>query len=850
MNGIYKTTIALLAVLMLVACSRKKNTFLSRNFHAVTAEYNTLYNGGLAFEDGKEELALTYQDNYWEILPVERVTLQDEIDTPGEKKDPNFERAEEKAVKAIQKHSIYLDGKEYNPQIDEAYMLLGKSRYFDQRYIPAQDAFNFILNRYPTSNNINRAKVWKAKTNIRLNNEDVALENLQKMMDEAELEEEELAEASAIMAQAYINLDSLPEALPYIKLASEYEKKNELKGRYAYIKGQVYDRLEMKDSANLAYDEVIEMNRKSPRVYMINAYIAKARNFDYDKEDKVAFLELLTDLEENRENRPFLDKIYNQIGEYYRNYDSIGLAIDYYNKSIQDFKGDKYLQSMNYRTLAEINFDAANYKVAGAYYDSTITNLAINTREWRRFKKKRENLDDVIKYEDIATQNDSILSLVAMNEGERLAYFTEYTNQLREKARQDSIAQAKAEDRITNKEFYKKNTGGTSKAGEGNSTFYFYNPTTVSYGRQEFKNIWGSRKLEDYWRLSSKQTVSIEKEGPIVETVKINESELYDPQSYIVNIPSDQKVIDSIAKDRNFAYYQLGLIYKEKFREYGLATNRLEKLLTLNPEERLILPTKYNLYKIYNQEENIALAEKYKNDIINNHPDSRYAEILLNPNTQLATDESSPEYKYKELYKEFEKSRYGYVIDTADEYITLYNGNDIVPKLEMLKATALARQDGFEAYKKALNYIALNYPNSEEGKEAETLYKTTVPKLAQKDFSTDEESDKWKLVYQFPVTEREAATALQDKLNEGIKEYNYFNMSTSVDYYDPNTIFVIVHGLNTRMGGRGFAEVLKENKKYKIKRESFEISSPNYKIIQIHKNLDSYLRETTLEAEK
>lgn len=849
MKGIYKITISLLALLLLVACSRKKNTFMSRNFHAVTAEYNTLYNGGLAFETGKEELALSYRDNYWEILPVERVTEQEEIDTPGETKDPNFNRAEEKATKAIQTHSIYIDGKEYNPQIDEAYMMLGKARYFDQRYIPAQDAFNFILNRYPTSNNINRARVWKAKTNIRLRNEDVALENLQEMMKEVDLEEEELAEASAIMAQAYINLDSLPEALPFIKLASEYEKNNELKGRYAYIKGQVYDRLEMRDSANLAYDEVIDLNRKSPRVYMINAYIAKARNFDYDKEDKVAFLELLTELEENRENRPFLDKIYNQIGEYYRNNDSIDRAVVFYNNSIKNFKNDDYLQSMNYRTLAEINFDAANYKAAGAYYDSTITNLTTNSREWRRFKKKRVNLDDVIKYEDIAAQNDSILSLVAMNDGERLAYFTEYTTNLREQARLDSIASVKAEEAEANKEFYDKNTNAGNGNGS-NSTFYFYNSTTAAYGKQEFKKIWGNRKLEDNWRLSSKKTTNITEPGEVVEAVAIAESELFDPQTYIKTIPTDQIVIDSLAKDRNFAYYQLGLIYKEKFREYGLASNRLEKLLTLNPEERLILPTKYNLHKIYAQIENATLSDKYKNDIINNHPDSRYAQILLNPNTQLATDESSPEFKYKALYKEFENAQYQNVIDTSDEYITLYNGTDIVPKLEMLKATALARKEGFEPYKKALNYIALNYPNSEEGKEAEDIFKNVLPKIANKDFIGDEESDKWKLIYQFPTAEREAATALQTKLDEGIKEYNYFTMRTSIDYYNPESIFVIVHGLNTRLGGRGFADVLKENKKYKIKRTSFEISSPNYKTIQIHKNLDSYLQEGTQEAEK
>ena len=73
------------------------------------------------------------------------------------------------------------------------------------------------------------------------------------------------------------------------------------------------------------------------------------------------------------------------------------------------------------------------------------------------------------------------------------------------------------------------------------------------------------------------------------------------------------------------------------------------------------------------------------------------------------------------------------------------------------------------------------------------------------------------------------------------------DMVTSIDYYDPQTKFVIVHGLKTRLGAHGFAEVLKENKKYKIAQPFFEISSPNYKIIQIHKNLNDYLQKDVAE---
>ena len=842
MKGIIKATIFLMAVLFMAACSRKKNTFLSRTKHSVTSEFNILYNGNIAFETGKEQLAATYKDNFWETLPVERIELEESNVLPGESKDENFNRAEEKAAKAVQKHSIYLEGKEYNPQIDEAYILLGKARYFDGRFVQALDAFNFILKTHPTSNNINQAKVWRAKTQIRLNNEEIAIENLLKMNKNKEISKKDLADASAILAQALINLDSIEAAMPYIKYASENIKDFELKGRYTYITGQLYDQLEKIDSANLEFDKVIALNRKSPRVYMINAYIEKARNFDFTKEDRVAFLELLYDLEEDRENRPFLDKIYNQIGEYYRKNDSIDLAVEFYNKSIQSYKNDRVMQSVNYQTLAEIYFDDRYYKFAGAYYDSTLTNLDEGTRQWRRIKKKRENLDDVIKYEDIAFENDSVLQLVNMTEAQQLSYFSIYTTQLKQMAVEDSLARIENEENISNNEFFNSNEENfNEKKGPnaGVSSFYFYNSTTVAFGKQEFNKRWGNRRLEDNWRLSDK----ISKLENIEEEVAapIAENDLYKPETYIALIPKDEKVIDSIKGDRDFAYYQLGLIYKEKFKEYDLASERLEALLSFNPEQRLVLPTLYNLHKINEVIGNETLAAQYKNEIITRYPDSRYAEILLNPNAILATDESSPEYKYGELYKDFEVSKYQKVIETSEIYIAIYFGNTIIPKFELLKANAIGRQQGYEFYKTALNFVSLNYPNSEEGKEALELYNNLLPKIANKVFLSDAESERWKVAYSFKTEDREAAEKLQEKLNKAIEGTSYIEMSTSIDYYIPETIFVMIHGLKSRKGAKGFADILSERKKDKITNSHFEISSENYAIIQIHKNLEDYL---------
>ncbi|MBN4047090.1 hypothetical protein JYU05_00935 [bacterium AH-315-P13] len=833
-------SILLISAIFILGCSRKKDNFISKNFHALTAEYNTLFNGYNALEQGKENLNNDYIDNYWDILPIERMQISDEVILPGQTKNSDFEKAEEKAVKTIRDHSMIIYGKEKNPQIDEAYLLLGKARYFDQRFIPSLDAFNFILFRYPASDKINQAKIWREKANIRLENDGLAITNLKRLLYQEELKHQDLADATSILAQAYIKKTYLDSAITQLQIASNATKSNDERGRYRFIQGQLYNQLGYKDSANLAFDKVIELNRKTPRIYLISAHIEKAKNFNFEEGNKLEFLELLTDLEEDRENRPYLDKIYYQIAEYHKENNSDTLANVYYNKSLRANSQDKYLNALSYQTLGNMSFDNSEYRNAGAYYDSTMINLKENSKTFRDIRRKRETLDDVIYYEDVAQRNDSILRLVKLSEEDRLALFTDYTNDLKQKAEElkekEEIAK-RSSGLITNESNSSKQAFGTRESAE---LFYFYNPITVAFGKNEFIKTWGERQLEDNWRWSNKGVSNIGFAEIDEALTNATEEELFDPQFYIARIPSEEKEIDSLAKDRNFAYYQLGLIYKDKFKEYNLAKDKLQTLLKNNPEERLILPSKYNLYKIYTLLGLNGEAEIAKKDIISKHPDSRYATILLNPETILGKDENSPENIYTNLYKQFENQEYLEVISKSDTYITNFDGEDIVPKFEFLKAVSKARLYGYESYKESINFIALNYPNSPEGKKAEDMMQTVIPLLAKKEFVDDLEAKNFKAIYQFTDASNEDLEAFVKNLDEGVKKVKYFDLSTSKDGYNQNTIFVVVHGFRSIDGALGFSEILKDYK-HPINKKHFAISSPNYQIIQIHKNLEEYL---------
>ncbi|WP_339711065.1 hypothetical protein [uncultured Kriegella sp.] len=842
MKANYKLIIfSILGGIVLNACSTKKDAFLNRNWHALNTKYNVLYNGNIAFEEGRESLNTNYKDDYWEVLPVERLEVTEDIKLDSEDNNPNFIIAEEKATKAIQKHSMDIKDEERNPQTDESFLLLGKARYFDQRYMPALEAFNYIINKYTYSDKLNEAHIWREKVHIRLENEELAIRNLKRLMKFEKLNDQDYADARAMMAQAYINLKVIDTAVQQLKIASYYTKKNPEKGRYYYIIGQLYNQLGHKDSANYAFDRVIDLNRKSPRVYMINAEVEKIRNTEITDENSEELLAYLTNLEENRENRPFLHTIYRQLAEYHLEQESDSLALLYFNRSLRATQNEPKLNALNYENLAEYNFDQNSYRAAGAYYDSVLGNLPENTKKFRDVKRKLDNLEDVIHYEDVVHYADSVITLYKMNPDERVAYFE---NHIAEVKRVDEAAKKKDEER--------QSAGfaafGETKGGKENKgKFYFYNITALGYGKTDFVGRWGNRQLEDDWRWStkSKSLPADISEGAVAVAADATSEpvgdEKYSLDFYMDRIPSDVSIIDSLHSERNFGNYQLGLIYKEKFKENMLAAGKLEEVLAANPEERLILPSKYNLYKIY-EEEGSPLMAGMKANIIQNHPDSRYAEILLNPQAVLADNSDSPNARYAELYKKYSNQDFLTVITESEENISKYTGDPIVPKFEMLKANAIGRLQGYEPFKEALNYVALTYPNNPEGKKAEQMVAEQLPKLEPKEFSQETDSKgagNWKVVFPFKRYNDEVASRLMKVLEESIEELRYKNV-VSKDIYNLEDEFVVVHGFKSKDFALGYAELLKINKDYRVDNENFVILSSNYKTIQVHKNLQEY----------
>ena len=102
----------------------------------------------------------------------------------------------------------------------------------------------------------------------------------------------------------------------------------------------------------------------------------------------------------------------------------------------------------------------------------------------------------MIFYETIAKENDSILSLTKMSENQLEDFFQPYVENLIAKQKKHNSLKKKSNKRKIN---LVNDNKGVSKGG-----FYFYQTTTVAYGKNAFINFWGERPLADNWRWSSK----------------------------------------------------------------------------------------------------------------------------------------------------------------------------------------------------------------------------------------------------------------------------------------------------------------------------------------------------------
>jgi hypothetical protein len=791
---------------------------MNRAYHQATTKFNVLFNGEEAIRSGIVAEVLSHQPNFWDQLPVEPFPLID-LFSLEVKENPSFTRAEEKAVIAVQKHSMLIGDQQRNTQIDEAYMLLGKARFYNGRYLQALDAFNYVIDQLPNANSRRNAQIWKAKVFLQLLQEQRAAAIFLELIDQNELTVSEYVEVYAHLAKAYIALNQPEKATKPLYNAAAGVKDKALQARYYYLLGQLHDNLEHKDSAALAYQSVINLNRRIPRIFWIHAKLNQLNTNQLDLESTQKAYKKLTKYEENKK---YLDKIHFSHASYSLSHFDTIAAKNLINASLRTNTKDKMLKGLAYETMGEVFFDENQFVTAGAYLDSTLNVLEPKTRRFRKITRKRNKLNDIIKYETNRQTSDSLLALMTKTPEEQASIFTRY------------IADLKEADSLQKQQQQQKQQQSTANTSFFDSEFYFYNSAMRSRGESEFFRIWGNISKTDNWRYANQQAetetivdTATETEQKIEKAVEVDPR--YMLETYINQIPPPE-ARDSLVQVRNTAYFDAGLAYKEQFAAYLQAKDRLLTLLSFDSD--YTLPSLYHLYQI-EEETGGAKALTYKNQIISEYPNSQYAAILQNPEAAEGALARFEE-RYTLLEERFKAQAFEEVIDQSFDAILSLQDENLRSRFSLLRAHAIGRLDGIAAYERALSEVALAFPNQKAGEEASRRL-LEVRDLKPKE---EKEGERYLVYFVFDRADHELTQNLQKRVAEIIMQQGLqSSVKATIDIYDRNTEFLVIQRFTSEEQATDYRNYLLKNISELSKNKNFVALTSALRDALIFKNL-------------
>lgn len=814
-----------LGLLLLAGCTPNANTYYNRQMQPIVTKYNVLFNGEEAFDKGYTELQQKYHDDFSDVLPVEPIGMSGKVQLDG-MENPNFERAEEKAIKTIQRHSMVYKGEQRNYKIDDAYMLLGKARYYNERFFPALEAFNHLLTNYGKSEHIPAAAVWAQKTNLRLGRDKVAIEKLNTFLEETpKIRRNDKAEAYATLGQAYINQEQYPQAADALYTAGKYTRNRALRGRYYFIAAQLYEKQKQRDSAVVAYEKVIKQNWKIPRRLWIEAQAGMARNKVFTPEEKAEYLAYLTKLENRYEHKDFLDVLYYQHAELLKDKDKAS-AIAFYRNSLSKNKDNNPLKAKAHERLADIYFEKKDYTSAYHHLDSTLTYIPEHTFEHLYIRRKKDNLAKITELEYAVKHNDSILKVVRLPKDAQVAYYQKHIDSMQQVASAKVVKDTR------------KNTGmGISpQAAEPakGGKFYFYNPMAVAYGKQQFQQYWGDRKLEDNWRWSATEATVPDLNAQAATEV-VQPKEQLTPEQYIAKLPTSQDEIRQLEEERNQALYQLGVLYRAKFSDHELAIQRLKRVLEQHPSPEVEVATLYELYKNY-QESNDPQAEAIKTRLLASYGNTDYAKLLQGAATTRQEQNQQAQQFLDTLMVAYEKGDFVTTATRLEAEGLQYRETAVAPKIALLQAKTTGRLQGVTPYREQLDRIVTAYPATPESEEAKDLLEE-LKEVETEPFMPVEKTTKWKVVITRvdPAQRTEIAKKLTDKL-KSISEA----MTLSEDVYNKEETWLVVHHLRDAHTAETVIRDLKELlAKYHL--SAFAIATENYRLVQMRKDKDKYL---------
>lgn len=746
MGKLNKVAFFALAFILLNSCSVKKDRFTSRFYHRLNAHYNAWFNGNESLKEGVASLQKAHQDNYMKVLPVFKYGNEQNAQAVA----ANMDKALSKATIVIKRHSMVFKKTERNRWIGESYMLIGKGNFYKQNYIAAKQTFEYVASHHKNEPVKYEASLWLARTYNQMHQYPKAQPQLDivenkleksgrnitifdKIFDPFVRREIPLSvykELPMIYADYYIQQENYNPSIEHLRRAIEVNHKKKIRSRLTFILAQIYQKSGDLKRATKYYSKVLKLNPSYEMAF--NSKMNMANCYDASNSDSRSIKKELLKMAKDIKNKDYLDQIYYALAEISIKEKNMPDAVKYLKLSAKATTTNNNQKALTYLKLADIYFAKPDYINAAAYYDSTMTILPKDYADYQTILNKKNTIVSLAKNLVTVQFEDSVQLFAKMTEKERNAKIDKIIHDIVKK--EEEKKQAELNKQI-NQTYYGDNT--EQFGGQQNSAaWYFYNPNSVRFGIADFAKKWGNRPLEDNWFLSNKKQEAFSNNEEATTNVKADSSKTdstkasakkFDPKdrnSYLQNIPLTSEKLKKSNERIEEALYNLGFIYKEGLKEYKKSADAFEDLIKRYPDTKYLASSCYQLYKTYDEElNNKTKAEYYKNMILTKFPDSKYANMLKDPDyaKHQQGNRSEAAILYNDTYQAYIDKQYDKVIQNSNKALMSFKGDNLMPKFEFLKALSIGRTSDIKAFTDALNDIVKKYPDDRVKQEAQDM---------------------------------------------------------------------------------------------------------------------------------
>ena len=709
-NSISMGILMLMLLCVISACSIKKNTPTTRFYHAMTAHFNTLYNGEVAYLDGEEAQMKSHQDDYNRMLPMYISTNKT---TAGVGKS-NYETTITKCEKAIKLHSMkkrptvkpsqkkdekmkaFLARKEFNPYMYHAWLMMAEAQFQKGEFIEAASTYNYIIRLYQAQPDIaSIAKAKLARCYVALDWAYDAEDVINKMKRDS-IGREGQQELTNTMAAYQILIGQYEEAIPYLKNTIKNVKRKQKRTRLNYLLGQLYQQTGQNEEAYKAYAKVMRAN--PPYEMAFSARIAQTEVMPRDKFNQM--VSLLKRMAKSDKNKDYLDKVYYALGNIYMGVNDTTHCIYAWEKGVKDATKNGPDKAMLLLKLSNLYWEMEKYIDAARTYKACVGILDKEHEEYKETERRSKILTELEPHLSAVKLQDSLQALAKMPEAEYLAAIDRVIEQLK---KEEKEAEKKAAQNGTNANGQKPAANGqqpqnnksiAANTGTGGNQqqgpWYFYNPTTMKRGIEEFQRRWGQRKNEDLWRISNKASYAAATGNNDMEFSQVeggDDESLYgslesdstlsayrakkdslenDPhhrEYYLKQIPFTEEQMEASNQILSDGLYNAGILEQEKLENWLLAEETMQRVLSDFPERDGIDNIYYHLFLLYGRLGNSEKADYYRALLMEQFAETKLAVLLANPNYEMIARDGKhvEDSVYAASYAAYQEDKYSEV---------------------------------------------------------------------------------------------------------------------------------------------------------------------------------------------